>query len=101
MQAYRVKRSLEDYLKDLPLLHQELALGVAREGETRVGGTHVLAVVIADGELRIASFLVRFVHNTDIATTKNWTLLRVVRNCELNQVQRELLSHIQAEDKAL
>lgn len=96
-----MKRSLEDYLKDLPLLHQELALGVTREGETSVGGTHVLAVVIADGELRIASLFVRFVHNTDVATTKNWTLLRVVRNCELHQVQRELLSHIQAEDKAL
>ena len=79
-------RSFELDLEHFPFLHQELSLGVTREGETRLRTTDVLTVVVTDRELSIRSLLVPIVHDTDVTTSKDWTLVRVVGDGKLSQV---------------
>lgn len=68
--------------------------------EAGVRRAYMLPVVVANRELSVASFLVGFVHYTDITTAKNRALFGVVSYSKLHQIQREFLTHTQTEDEA-
>lgn len=93
--------SLEVNFEDLPLLDQELSLRMARECEAGFRTADIFAVIVTDGELSIRSLLVAIVHDADIAATENGSLVRVVGNSELGQIETELLPHVQRENEGL
>lgn len=81
--VYVVSWSLEVDFEDLPLLDQELSLGVSSEGEAGLGTANVFAIVIADRELCVGAFFVAVIHNADIAAAENGSFVRVVGDGEL------------------
>ena len=78
--------SFEVYFEDLPLLGEKLTLWMARKCKAGLRGSNVLAVVVTDWEFSVRSLLVSIIHDADVTTTENRTLVWIVGYGELCQV---------------